>query len=67
MINTFKDCHVIIKNGRQGTEPVMFIKDSQNHVYIIGISPEFKFDMSDEGIEGERWRFENDNAVYCGI
>ena len=61
MKKEFIDSTVLIKQKR-GIEPVIFVIENGN-VYIIGITPDCRFDLTYEGIVGERY---DKNGNWCG-
>lgn len=62
MKKEFSEATVLIKQQKRGVEPVIFVIEN-DEVYIIGITPDGRFDVTDEGKVGERW---DANGDWCG-
>lgn len=60
MKKKFTNANVLIDQTK-GVEPTIFIIED-GRVYIIGITPDYKFDLSDEGMVGEKW---DEHGNWC--
>lgn len=63
---SFTNCDIIIEKRHNGKQPAIFIKDSKNKIHMVCITPEYDFDMTDEGIDGTRYHFESDKVIWVG-
>lgn len=62
MKKEFTGATVLIKQQKRGIEPAIFVIEN-DEIYIIGITPEGRFDMTDEGKVGEKW---DKDGNWCG-
>lgn len=62
MKTDFNNAKVVIKKRKNGKQPAIFITE-KDRVYIVGITPNHNFDITDEGIVGERY---DENGNWCG-
>lgn len=62
MKKEFTGATVLIKQQKRGIEPAIFVIEN-DEIYIIGITPEGRFYMTDEGKVGEKW---DKDGNWCG-
>lgn len=63
MKTEFENTKVLIKQDKRGYQPVIFLFEN-NRVYIIGITPDLHFDITDEGEIGDKWDIDGN---WCAI
>lgn len=62
MKTDFKDAKVSIEKRHHGKQPAIFIVEN-DRVYMITTTPDGDFNITDEGIVGERY---DENGDWCG-
>lgn len=58
----FENAKVIIQKRECGLQPAIFIIDKDN-VKMVTITPDHNFEITDEGIIGERY---DESGNWCG-
>lgn len=58
-----ENCKVIIEPRANGIEPAIIVIDGEDKVRMITITPDRNFDITDEGIVGERY---DHDGKWCG-
>lgn len=58
----FENAKVIVQKRKCGLQPAIFIIDKDN-VKMVTITPDHNFEVTDEGIIGERY---DENGNWCG-
>ena len=62
MKNEFKNAKVIVNKRKNGVQPTIFIIENDS-VYIVVNTPDHNFEITYEGIIGERY---DENGNWCG-
>lgn len=58
----FTKADIRIENRKNGVQPAMFIFED-GKVYMVTITPDHQFIVSDEGLIGEKY---DETGKYCG-
>lgn len=58
----FEEAKIIVENRKNGIQPAIFVIEN-NRVYMITITPDHQFCMTDEGAIGENY---DENGKWCG-
>lgn len=61
MKKNFIDATVLVQNRENGIQPAMFIFEN-GRVYMVTITPDHKFEITDEGLIGDRY---NEKGEWC--